>query len=161
MQQRRKGECENQFLRDLEAEGNLALLLIHALIGQPAKKYPVGCVIGVDGHADASGNVKGIAVDTDPLVQGVGDTVRTNPGDQVSGLVAGQVGGDNDKLIAAEAGQGVGEADGAAEIVGDVSQEFVADVVAVSGVDEFETVNIDHEEGGPGVVLLPLPNGRG
>jgi len=76
-----------QFLRDLEAKGNLALLLIHALIGQPAKEYPVGCVIGVDGHADASGNVESIAVDADRLAQGVGDTGGADPGDEVSGLI--------------------------------------------------------------------------
>src|SRR5438552_3740317 len=72
MQPGRKGECENQFLRDLEAEGNLALLLIHALIGQPAKEHFVGGVVGIDGYADASGNVESIAVDVDRPVHGVG-----------------------------------------------------------------------------------------
>ena len=56
MQLGRKGEYENRFLRDLEVEGNLALLLIHALIGQPAEQDLVGGVIGIDGYADASGD---------------------------------------------------------------------------------------------------------
>jgi hypothetical protein len=61
-------------LRDLVAEGNLALLLIHALIGQPAKKHAIGGLIGIDRYPDASGNVESIAIDADCLVQGVGDT---------------------------------------------------------------------------------------
>src|SRR5260370_32316425 len=104
MQLGRKGECENQFLRDLVAEGNLALLLVHALIGQPAKEHSVGGVVGVDGYADASGNVEGIAVDADRLAKGVGDTGGADPGDEVRRLVAGQIGGDDDELVAAEAG---------------------------------------------------------
>ena len=45
-----------RFLRDLEGEGNLALLLVHPLIGQPAEEDFVGGVVGVDGYADASGD---------------------------------------------------------------------------------------------------------
>jgi hypothetical protein len=161
MQLRRKGECENQFLRDLEAERDLALLLIHALIGQPAKEHSVGGVVGVDGYADASGNAESIAVDADCLVQGVGDTGRADPGDEVGRLVAGEVGGDDHELVAAEAGKGVGEPDGPAEIVGDVPEELVANVVAVGVVDELEAIEIDHEEGRAGVVDLGLLNGGG
>ncbi len=133
---------KNQFLRDLEAEGNLALLLIHALIGQPAKEHFVGGVVGIDGYADASGNVESIAVDVDRPVQGVGDTGCAGPGDEVCGLVAGQVGGDDHELVAAEAGEGVGDADGAAEIVRDVTEELVADVVAVGVINELEAVPV-------------------
>jgi hypothetical protein len=64
-------------------------------------------------------------------VQGVRDTGRAGPGDEVSGLIAGEVGGNDHEFIAAEAGQRVGEANGAAKIVGDVSKKFVANVVAV------------------------------
>src|ERR1700688_2341142 len=126
MQPGRKGECENPFLRDLEAEGNLALLLIHTLIRQTTKEHSVGAVVGVDGYADASGNVESIAVDADSLAQGVRDTGRADPCDEVRRVVAGQVGGDDHELVAAEAGEGVGDTDGAAEIVGDVTEEFVA-----------------------------------
>jgi hypothetical protein len=44
MQQTEKGECENLILRDLEAEGYLALFLVHTLVGQPAEQYrrPMG-----------------------------------------------------------------------------------------------------------------------
>src|SRR6266481_5541757 len=157
----RKGECVNSILRDLEAEGNLALLLIHALIGQPAKEHSVGGVVGIDSYADASGNVEDIAVDADRLVQGVGDTGRANPGDEIRRLVARQVGGDDHELVAAEAGQSVGKPDCAAKIVGDVSQQLVADVVAVGVIDELEAIEIDHEEGGAGVVDLGLLNGGG
>src|SRR5258708_2065618 len=94
-------------------------------------------------------------------LQGVGDTGRAGPGDKVSRLIAGQVGGDDHELIAAEASQGVGNADGAAEIVGDVPEQFVADVVAVSIVDELEAVEIDHEEDGASVVVPGLPDGGG
>src|ERR1700730_11726667 len=161
MQLGRKGECENPFLADLEAEGNLALLLIHALIGQPAKEHLVGGVVGVNGYADASGYVESVAVDADRLAQGVGDTGRADPGEGVGRLVAGQVGGDDHELVAAEAGEGVGEPDGAAKIVGDLPEELVADVVAVGIVDDLEAVQIDHEEGGAGVVDLGLLNGGG
>lgn len=105
---------KNQFLRDLEVEGNLALLLIHALIGQPAKEHSVGSVIGVDGYTDASANVENIAVDGDRLAQSVGDAGCAGPGDEVSRLIAGQVGGDDNELVATEAGKGIGEAEGAA-----------------------------------------------
>jgi len=152
---------KNLLLRDLEGEGYLALLLIHALIGQPAKEHLVGGVVGVDGYADASGNVESIAVNANPLAEGVGDTGGADPGDEVGRLVAGKVGGDDDELVAAEPGEGVGDADGAAEIVGNVSKELVADVVAVGVIDELEAVEIDHEEGGAGVVDLGLTNGGG
>jgi hypothetical protein len=161
MQLERKGECENRFLRDLEVEGDLALLLVHALIGQPAKEHSVGGVVGVDGYADASGNVESIAVDADRFAQGVGDAGGAGPGDEIGGLVAGQVGGDDHELVAAEAGEGIGDADGAAEIVGDVPKELVADVVAVGVVDELEAVEIDHQEGGASVVDLGLLDGGG
>ena len=131
---------KNQFLRDLEAEGDLALLLIHALIGQPAKEHFVGGIVWVDGYADASGDVESIAVDADRPVQGVRDTGRANPGDEVSRLIAREVGGNDHEFIAAEAGQRVGEADGVAKIVGDVPKEFVANVVAVGVVDELEAI---------------------
>src|SRR5258707_5725489 len=108
------------FRGDLEGEGNLAFLFVHALIGQAAKEDAIGGVVGVDGHANACGDVEGIAVDADPLVQGMGDTGGTGPGEQVSRLVAGQVGGDDDELIASQAGQSIGDADGGAEIGGDV-----------------------------------------
>jgi hypothetical protein len=161
MQPGRKGECENQLFRDLEAEGDLALLFIHALIGQPAKEHPVGGVIRIDGYADASGNAENVAIDADRLAQGLGDAGGACPGYEVGWLVAGQVGGDDHELVAAEAGEGVGKADGAAEIVGDVPEELVPDVVAVGVVDELEAVEIDHEESGAGVVDLGLLNGGG
>src|SRR5438874_7245371 len=161
MQLGRKGEYEISFSGDLEAEGNLALLLIHTLIGQPPEEYPVGGVVGVNGDADASRNVESIAIDADSLSQGVGDTSGADPGDQVGRLVAGQVGGDDDELIATEAGERVGEANGAPEIVGDMPEQFVADLMAVGVVDEFEAVEIDHEEGGAGVVELGVLNRGG
>jgi len=145
MQLGRKGEYENRFLGDLEVERNLALLLVHSLIGQPAKKDPVGGVVGVDGHADASRDIESTAIDVDRLAQGVGDTGCAGPGDEVGRLVTGQVRGDDHEFVAAQAGEGVGNADGASEILGDVPQELVADVVAVGVVDELEAVEIDHE----------------
>src|SRR5882757_5156952 len=161
MQLGRKGEYENWFLRDLEAEGDLALLLVHSLIGQPAKEHSIGGVVGVDGYAYASGDVERIAVDADRLAEGVGDAGRASPSDEVRRLVDRQVGGDDHEFVAAEAGEGVGDADGAAEIVGDVSKQLVADVVAMGVVDELEAVEIDHEEGGAGVVDFGLLNGGG
>src|ERR1700748_3367934 len=98
MQLRRKGEYEILLLRDLEGERNLALLFIHALIGQPAKEHSVGGVVGVDGYADTSGNCESTAVDADGLVQGMGDTGCACSRDEVGRLVVGQVGGDNDEL---------------------------------------------------------------
>ena len=55
-----KVSVKNRFLHDLETEGNLALLLIHALIGEPAKQHFVGGVVRIDGDADASGYVESI-----------------------------------------------------------------------------------------------------
>jgi hypothetical protein len=58
MQQRGKGECENMILTNLEGEGDLAFLFIHALVGQPAKKNLVGRVIGIDSYSYASSDVE-------------------------------------------------------------------------------------------------------
>src|SRR5437879_4976162 len=136
MQLGRKGEYEISFSGDLEAEGNLALLLIHTLIGQPPEEYPVGGVVGVNGDADASRNVESIAIDADSLSQGEGDTSGADPGDQVGRLVAGQVGGDDDELIATEPGQGVGDTNGSPEIVGDMAEQRGASVTPVGRVAE-------------------------
>src|SRR6059058_3490139 len=150
MQTGRKGKCENSISGDLEVQGNLAFLLIHPLIGQPSEEDPIGGVVGIDRYSDAPCDIESIAVDVNVPVQGVGDAGGADPGDQVSRLVAGEAGGNDDELIAAEASQGVGNADGATQVVGDVPQQLVSDVVAVGVVDEFEAVEIDHEEGGAG-----------
>ena len=55
-----KVSVKNRFLHDLETEGNLALLLIHALIGEPAKQHFVGGVVRIDGDADASGTLRAL-----------------------------------------------------------------------------------------------------
>src|SRR5271170_4418197 len=125
MQQREKGECENSLLSDLEVEGDLALLLVHTLIGQSAEKHCVGSVIGVDGYTEASGDSEGTAIDADWLTESANDAGSTGLGDDVYGLVGGQVGGDDDELVAAEAGEGVRGADGVAEVLRDVLKEFV------------------------------------
>src|SRR5437764_15473955 len=103
MQTGRKGKCKNSISVDLEIEGNLAFLLMHALIGQPSEEDPVGGVVGIDGYADAPCDVERIAVDVDVPVQGVGDAGGADPGDQVGGLVDGEAGGDDDELIPAKA----------------------------------------------------------
>ena len=126
-------------MRDLEVERDLAFLLVHALVGQPAQKHFVGGVVGIDGYADTSCNVECVTVDADFLAQGVGDTGCAGSGDDVRRLVAGQVRGDDDELVAAEPGERIRGADGAAEIVCDVSKQFVADVVTVRVVDELES----------------------
>lgn len=135
MQQREKGECENSLLSDLEVEGDLAFFLVHALVGQSAEKHCVGRVIGVDGYAEASGDSDGVAIDADRFAESAKDTGRAGLGDDVYGLFRGQVGGDDDELVAAEAGEGVRGADGVAEVLRDVLKEFVADVMAVGVVD--------------------------
>src|SRR5580693_5093338 len=108
MQQRQKGEYEKSLLLDLEVEGDLALLFVHTLVGQPAKVRFVGGVVGVDGNADASGDRMGLTIDADRLAKSACDAGRTGVGDDVYRLVAGQVSGNNDELVAAEAGQRVG-----------------------------------------------------
>src|SRR5580692_3120762 len=122
MQQRQKGEYEKSLLGDLEVEGDLALLLVHTLVGQPAKVCFVGGVIGVDGHADASGDRMGLAVDADRLAKGACNADRAGVGNDVYGLVAGQVSGNDNELVAAEAGERVRGTDGAAEVVPDVAE---------------------------------------
>ncbi len=57
MRQRQEGECENLLSRDLEVERDLALLLIHTLVGQPAEDNFVRGVIGIDSNSDASRDI--------------------------------------------------------------------------------------------------------
>src|SRR5580700_3442764 len=90
MQQIEKGECENSFFTDLCADGNLPLLLIHALISQAAEQNLVGGIVRVDSNADASGDGKGVAVDIHGLAQGAGDAGNTRLGDQLCRAVARQ-----------------------------------------------------------------------
>src|SRR5271154_6939739 len=148
MQQREKGECENSLLSDLEVEGDLAFFLVHALVGHSAEKHCVGSVIGVDGYTETSRDSEGTAIDADRLTESANDADRTGLGDDVYGLVGGQVRGDDNELVAAETREGVWGADGGAEVLRDVLKEFVADIMAVGVVDELETVEINHDEGG-------------
>ena len=63
----------------------------------------------------------------------------------------GKVGGEDDELIAAEAGESIGGADGFAEIGCDAVEQLVAGDVAVVVVDFFEAVEVDHEEDDAGL----------
>jgi hypothetical protein len=161
MQQRGKGEYENSLLSDLEVEGDLALLLVHALVGQPPEEHLVGGVIRIDGDADASGDGEGVAVDADRFAEGTNDAGCAGLGDGLYRLIARQVRGDDDELVTAEAGEGVRGADGVAEILRDVLKKLVTDVVAVGVVDELESIEVDHEEGGACIVVPRQLDGCG
>jgi hypothetical protein len=161
MQQSEKGESENSLLSDLEVEGDLTLLLVHALIGQPPEDHLVGGVIRIDGYADASGDGEGAAVDADRFAEGANDAGCAGLGDGLYRLIARQVRGDDDELVTAEAGEGVRGAYGVAEVLRDVLKEFVADIVAVGVVDDLEAVEVDHEENGAGVVVPRQLDGCG
>jgi len=90
-------------LADLEAERYLALLFVHALVGQPAKEHFVGGVVGIDGYANASDDGKGVAIDGDRLAEGACDAGGAAIGDGLYRLVAGQVSCNDDELVATEA----------------------------------------------------------
>ena len=161
MHRKEKGEYKSLLLADLEIEGDLAFLFVHTLVCQPSKNCLVDRVVGVDGYADAARDGEQAAVDADRLAQGAGDTGRAGVGDDVYRLLAGQVSGNNNELVAAKARKGVRWANNAAQVLCNVPKQFIACVVAVSVVDELEAVEVNHKEGRPGIVELGLPDGGG
>ena len=146
MQSKAKGELQNLILADLEAEGNLAFLLIHSLVRQAAEKNLVGRVVRVDSHSDACGNAKLVAADTDRPAQSTVDAPGAGLRDDIRRLAHGQVSCQDNELVAAQASDRVMRPNRATEIFGDMSEKFVADVMAVRIVNQFEAIKIDHEE---------------
>ena len=57
-----------------------------------------------------------------------------------------EVGDEDDELVAANAGDGVGRADDALQLVGDMDQQGVAAGVAEGVVDALEAVDVDHAD---------------
>ncbi len=74
--------------------------------------------------------VRVLPATTNGLRKGLADAVEAAVGDEAGRQVGGEIGGDDDELVAAEAGEGVGDADRVAEIAGHVLEELVADLVA-------------------------------
>ncbi len=61
-------------------------------------------------------------------------------------VVGWEIGGEDDELVAAEAGEGIGCADCLAEVGCDAAEEVVAGEMSVGVVDFFEAVEVDHDE---------------
>jgi hypothetical protein len=94
-------------LPDLETKRNLALLFVHPLIRQAPEEDFVGSIVGINGCADAARDGKGIAVDTNRLAECAKDASCAAFDNHIYRLVAGQVGGDDDELVAAKTGESV------------------------------------------------------
>jgi hypothetical protein len=161
MQRKEKGEYKNLLLPDLEVQGDLALFFVHTLVCQPAKNCLIGGVVGINRYADASRDGKQAAVDADRLAQSMGDTGRAGVSEDAYWLLAWQVSGNNDELVAAKARKSVRGANNAAQILCNVPKQFIACFVTVSVVDELKAVEVNHEECRPGIVELGLLDRRG
>jgi len=95
-------------------------LLVHPFIGQATEKNLVGGVVGIDGYADAAGDRESMPGNVEGFLEGLGYALEAANGDEVWRQIAGEIVGDNDELVAAEAGESVGRADGVAKAAGDV-----------------------------------------
>ena len=100
-------------------------------------------VLGVDGGAEAGGDDGGAAGEEDGALEGALDGVDA----VADGAVVGEGGGEEDELVSADAGEGVGGVEGLAEVVGDLAEDLVAGVVAEGVVDFLEAVEVEQEEG--------------
>ncbi len=79
-------------------------------------------------------------------LEGLFNLDRERVGEAFDVEVRGEVGGDDDELVSAEAREGVGGADGAAQLTGDLAQDLVADVMPEGVVYVLEAVEIENEE---------------
>ncbi len=91
------------------------LLCVHALVGEAAKQDFVGGVVGIDGYAYAAGDGEGVAGDGEGLFERLVNKVDAAVCDEACRQVGWEIGGDDDELVTAQAGEGVGRANGVAQ----------------------------------------------
>ena len=127
------------FREEAERVSSLALGCIHRHIGILDERFRILAVVRVDADADAAGNAERIAVEVkrrlkfarDPLGRhrGIGERAdRTE---------------NNQKFIAAEAGNGIVFTRTSVEPLCDTLQQFVATRVTETIIDDLETVDVE------------------
>jgi hypothetical protein len=139
--------------------------LVHGGVGVAEELVGLGPVGGEDGQADAGGDEQGLAVQPERLREGVADPGR-GLGGQVLAL---QVGEQHGELVPAQAGHGVGGADGGRQparlleqgVAGGMA-ELVPDLVGEAGplegggavvgqpVEALGEVGVERRQGPPG-----------
>src|SRR5215468_10664082 len=62
-------------------------------------------------------------------------------------MVVGEGRSEQDELVAADAGKGVGRVDGFTEVLGYLAEDLVAGLVAVGVIDFLEAVEVEQEHG--------------
>ena len=142
-----------------ELPGGLALALgaVHGQVG--VAEHGVGRGPEVAGLGDDDADGGGEPVLGGPDDHRPGQLGQDHLGDAEGDVDRLHVGADDDELVAAEAGDGVGPAPGLGQPVGQFPQGQVADAVAVEVVDGLEAVQVDEEDGQGAVV--PATGGQG
>jgi PAS domain S-box-containing protein len=123
----------------------LALLLggVHGLVGMTQQGVGVGIVMRVQREANAGRHLHlGIANG-----HGLGNAAQHALQHAVAFLGVAQVGQQQHKLVAAQAGQGVVFAQHCLQAAGNFNQQLVAHVVAMQVVHFFEAVQVEHAHG--------------
>jgi hypothetical protein len=83
-----------------------------------------------------------------------GSDAVIDPGGGGHGLGQGGAGEENGELLAAEPAHQIAGAHGEAQRGGHCDQNLVADQMAVGVVDEFEVIEVDHQHGHRGAVVM-------
>ena len=116
---------------------------VHAFVGDAEQGGGVAGVVGVDGEAEAGGDGERVAFDEQGFFEGDADGLE----ELIEAAVAVELGSDEDELVAAEAGEGIGAADELAEAGGDAAEDLIAGLMAESVVDVFKAVEVEDEQG--------------
>ena len=142
-----------------ELPGRLSLVLgpVHGQVGVPEQGIGGGLGVPRFGHHDPDGG--GEPVDGGSDDHRSGKFGQDDLGDPVGHVDRFDVGADNDELVAAEPGDGVGPPPGLGQTIGQLTQGQVADAVAEDVVHSLETVEVDEEDGQGAVV--PPAGGQG
>src|SRR5277367_1377871 len=107
MQHKTKSEYENQLLAGLEVQGRLALLLIHALIGQSAKLNLIRGVIRADGNPNTPGNRKRFPIETDRRAERLRYPANAGRCNEARRLIGRQIPCDDHELVATKTRKGI------------------------------------------------------
>ena len=125
------------------AGDRLGLEGVHALVCDEQQAVSILSVLGVDGGSEAGGDDRGSTGQDDGALERALNRVDA----VADGAVIGERGGEDNELVSAKAGEGVGRVEGVAEVAGDLAQDLVAGMVSERIVDLLEAVEVEQQQG--------------
>ena len=142
------GFLEDIFAEKAEAVAACVFDCVHRGVGGLEQVFGFEAEAGIDADAGAEGDVDRAVADDDRLRRAL-QQLRTAAAD-IFEIV--DVGHDDDELIAAETGDGIHFAHGGEQTLGDGAEQRIAVGVAEGVVDALKVIDVNHEDGGRGII---------